>query len=93
MLKKSTLEHVLNHDLSELWSVLRNDEKRLITDNFVIHNFKKNQIIYAETEEPEYLWCLAYRYCAYTVRYNTSVTVPFLQMNYMCQAPPPLKPQ
>ena len=41
MLKKSTLEHVLNHDLSELWSVLRNDEKRLITDNFVIHNFKK----------------------------------------------------
>jgi CRP-like cAMP-binding protein len=58
MLKKSTLEHVLNHDLSELWSVLRNDEKRLITDNFVIHNFKKNQIIYAETEEPEYLWCL-----------------------------------
>ena len=38
--------------------MLRNDEKRLITDNFVIHNFKKNQIIYAETEEPEYLWCL-----------------------------------
>ena len=46
MLKKSTLEHVLNHDLSELWSVLRNDEKRLITDNFVIHNFKKHDEYY-----------------------------------------------
>ena len=30
----------------------------MITDNFVIHTFKKNQIIYAEKEEPEFLWCL-----------------------------------
>lgn len=58
MLNKDTLEHVISHDLSELWSVLKRDEKRLITDNFVIHSFKKNQIIYAEKEEPEYLWCL-----------------------------------
>lgn len=58
MLKKATLEHVISHDLSDLWSVLKRDEKRLITDNFIMHNFKKNQIIYAEKEEPEYLWCL-----------------------------------
>lgn len=58
MLNKTTLEHVISHDLSDLWSVLRRDEKRLVTDNFVIHTFKKNQIIYAENEEPEYLWCL-----------------------------------
>lgn len=58
MLKKATLEHVISHDLSELWNVLTRDEKRLVTDNFVIHNFKKNQIIYAEKEEPEFLWCL-----------------------------------
>lgn len=58
MLNKTTLEHVISHDLSDLWSVLRRDEKRLVTDNFVIHTFKKNQIIYAEKEEPEYLWCL-----------------------------------
>lgn len=58
MLNKTTLEHVISHDLSDLWSVLRRDEKRLVTDNFVIHSFKKNQIIYAENEEPEYLWCL-----------------------------------
>lgn len=58
MLKKATLEHVISHDLSDLWSVLKHDEKRLVTDNFVVHNFKKNQIIYAEKEEPEFLWCL-----------------------------------
>lgn len=58
MLKKSTLEHVISNDLSELWKVLSHAEKRKITDNFYIHTFKKNQIIYAEKEEPEFLWCL-----------------------------------
>lgn len=58
MLKKSTLEHIISHDMSELWSVLTPEEKRIVTDNFTVQNFKKNQIIYAEKEEPEYLWCL-----------------------------------
>lgn len=55
---KSALEKVVSEDLAEIWSVLDGDEKRRITDSFVIHHFKKNQIIYAENEEPEYLWCL-----------------------------------
>lgn len=58
MIKKSTLEQIISEDLSELWSVLNSEEKRIITDNFTIHNYKKNQIIYAEKEEPEFLWCL-----------------------------------
>lgn len=58
MISKSTLEKVISEDLAEIWSILNGDEKRRIIDNFVIHNFKKNQIIYAEKEEPEYLWCL-----------------------------------
>lgn len=58
MLKKSTLEHIISNDMSDMWKVLSGDEKRLITDNFEIHNYKKNQIIYAEKEDPEYLWCL-----------------------------------
>lgn len=45
-------------DLADIWSILDAREKRLITDNFTIHHFKKNQIIYAEKEEPEFLWCL-----------------------------------
>lgn len=55
---KSALEKVMSEDLSEIWTVLNPDEKRKIIDNFTIHNFKKNQIIYAEHNEPEYLWCL-----------------------------------
>ena len=58
MIKKSTLEKIIKEDLSEIWSILTNEEKHLVADNFVIHNFKKNQIIYAENDEPEYLWCL-----------------------------------
>ena len=55
---KNTLEQVISEDLAEIWSILDNDEKRLVIDNFTIHDFKKNQIIYAEGETPEYLWCL-----------------------------------
>lgn len=55
---KEALKKVMSHDLSELWTILTSDEKRTIVDNFSIHNFKKNQIIYAERDEPEYLWCL-----------------------------------
>ena len=57
MIKKA-LEKVMSEDMSEIWTVLNNEEKRRIIDSFVIHNFKKNQMIYAEGEEPEYLWCL-----------------------------------
>jgi CRP-like cAMP-binding protein len=55
---KNTLEQVISEDLTEIWTILDNDEKRLVIDNFTIHDFKKNQIIYAEGETPEYLWCL-----------------------------------
>lgn len=58
MIKKSTLEKVIQEDLAEIWSVLNGDEKRRIVENFTTHTFKKNQIIYAEKEAPEYLWCL-----------------------------------
>lgn len=58
MLKKSELEQAIQHDMAEIWEVLKPDEKRLITDNFTIQQYKKGQIIYAEHEEPENLWCL-----------------------------------
>lgn len=55
---KSALEKVISEDLAEIWSILNGDEKRRIIDNFQIHNFKKNQVIYAEKEDPEFIWCL-----------------------------------
>lgn len=55
---KAALEKVINEDMSAIWSVLDSDEKRMVVDNLIINNFKKNQLIYIEGEEPEYLWCL-----------------------------------
>lgn len=55
---RSTLEKVINEDMSEIWSVLTQDERHLVAENLQIHTFKKNQLIYAEGEKPEYLWCL-----------------------------------
>ncbi len=55
---KSAIEKVINEDMAEIWSVLNGEEKRLIVDNFNIQTFKKNQFIYAEGDEPEFLWCL-----------------------------------
>lgn len=58
MIKKSTLEQIISKDMAELWNVLSPEEKRIVTDNFTIRQYRKNQIIYAEAEEPECLWCL-----------------------------------
>ena len=55
---KSAIEHVISKDLADIWSILDGGEKRQIIDKFHIHHFKKNQLIYTENEEPEYLWCL-----------------------------------
>lgn len=55
---KSAIEKVINEDMAEIWSILNGEEKRLIVDNFNVQTFKKNQFIYAEGDEPEYLWCL-----------------------------------
>ena len=55
---KAALEKVINEDMAEIWTILSPDEKRIVTDNLQIHTFKKNQVIYAEGDEPEYLWCL-----------------------------------
>ncbi len=58
MIKKSQLEQIISEDLSDLWNALRPDEKRIVIDNFKYERYKKNQIIYAEKETPESLFCL-----------------------------------
>ena len=55
---KATLEKVINEDMAEIWQILKPDERRAVAENLQIHNFKKNQLIYAEGEQPEYLWVL-----------------------------------
>ncbi len=58
MIKKSTLEKIISEDLAAIWSILTPEEKRIVADNFVVHTFRKNQIVYAEHDSPQYLWCL-----------------------------------
>ncbi len=55
---RSALEKILTEDISDIWNALDSDEKHQILDSFTVHNFKKNQLIYAEGDEPEFLWCL-----------------------------------
>ena len=58
MVKKSQLEHITHEDLKELWEILTPEEKKKVSEVFVVRQFKKNQIIYAEHDTPEYLYCL-----------------------------------
>ena len=58
MIKKSSLERIIGDDLAEMWNALTQDEKRIVTENFRYEKYKKNQIIYAESETPENLYCL-----------------------------------
>lgn len=55
---KAALEKVIAEDLHEVWTLLTPDEKRIVTDNFQIEHYKKNQIVYAEGDDPEFLWVL-----------------------------------
>lgn len=55
---KEALEKVINEDMHDIWSILNPDERRIVVDNFEIHNFKKNQIIYSQSDQAEHLWCL-----------------------------------
>ena len=48
---KAAIEKAINEDMAEIWSLLDGDEKRLVLDNFEVHSFKKNQLIYAEPRQ------------------------------------------
>lgn len=52
MVKKSTLQSILQNEMSDFWALLNSEEKRVISDNFKIQNFKKNEVIYNEGDTP-----------------------------------------
>ena len=58
MVKKSTLQSILQNEMSDFWALLNNEEKRVISDNFKIQNFKKNEVIYNEGDTPMQLMYL-----------------------------------
>ena len=55
---KASLQKVINEDMAEIWTRLNSDERRLVVENMEVHTYKKNQLIYAEGDQPEFLWVL-----------------------------------
>ncbi len=45
-------------NLNDVWRLLNDKERELLRQNASIQHFKKNQIIYSEGDEPEFLMCL-----------------------------------
>lgn len=54
MVSRDALEKVIKEDLAGIWNVLVSEEKKIVIENFTIRNYKRNQIIYAEKETPEF---------------------------------------
>ena len=57
-IQKNNPDHVVKEEMSEMWTLLSHGEQQVFIDNFHIHTYKKNQIIYSEGEQPEHLMCL-----------------------------------
>ena len=51
-------ERILANDMAHLWEVLLPEQRSVVTRNFTLHSFKKNQLIYAGGETPESLLVL-----------------------------------
>lgn len=58
MVKKNSIEALISEALAGMLSILNDEEKRLIIENFHIQTFKKNEMIYNEGEKAELLMCL-----------------------------------
>lgn len=58
MISKSVFEHIVNEGIPDLWRVLLPEQKRIVSENLALQQYKKGQIIYAEGDEPENLWIL-----------------------------------
>lgn len=58
MIAKSVFEHIVNEGIPDFWRVLLPEQKKIVSENLVLQQYKKGQIIYAEGEEPENLWIL-----------------------------------
>ena len=44
--------------MSNIWGLLENEEQEIIRINCIVKQYKKNEIIYHENEDPKYLMCL-----------------------------------
>ncbi|MFB6318036.1 Crp/Fnr family transcriptional regulator [Saccharicrinis sp. FJH54] len=58
MAERSILHEASISLVKQLWELLNEEQKVFVSENYQVHHFKKNQIIYKEGELPDYLLCL-----------------------------------
>ncbi|MFB6343940.1 Crp/Fnr family transcriptional regulator [Saccharicrinis sp. FJH62] len=58
MAERSILHEASISLVKQLWELLNEEQKVFVSENYQVHHFKKNQIIYKEGEQPDYLLCL-----------------------------------
>lgn len=58
MVKQQNVEVDISASLSEVWRVLTDKEREILRQNSSIHQFKRNELIYCEGDEPKDMMCL-----------------------------------
>lgn len=58
MVKKNLSDSDISDLISDMWSPLNEEQKKILAENFIVQRYKKNEIIYDENEQPNHLMCL-----------------------------------
>ena len=56
--KKNLSNKQIADKISDMWSPLNSDQRKFLSNSFILQTYKKNEIIYDEGETPKYLMCL-----------------------------------
>ncbi len=58
MAKKQDYNIDFTAGLTDIWRILKDNEREILKNHASVHHFKKNQMIYCEGDQPQYLMCL-----------------------------------
>lgn len=56
--KKNLSNIEISEYLSDMWTPLNEEQRKVLASNYRLQSYKKNEIIYDEDETPKYLMCL-----------------------------------
>ncbi|MCE2615369.1 MAG: Crp/Fnr family transcriptional regulator [Phocaeicola sp.] len=58
MVKKELSNTEIAESIPDLWNPLTPKQRELLAQNFSVHKYKKNELIYCEGEKPKFIICL-----------------------------------
>ncbi len=58
MVKKNLSDSDISELISDMWSLLNEEQQKTLASNYIVQRYKKNEIIYDEKEQPNHLMCL-----------------------------------